>query len=311
MEIIIPKGIKIGHSQDEYTGVTVILSEKGVVAGADVRGGAPGTRETDLLRPDKAVQKINAVVLSGGSAYGLSSCDGVMRYLKDKGCGHKMGNKVVPIVSGAVIYDLNDKDYHIPDSENGYEACLNASENPLFGQVGVGKGATVGKIRGIKNACKSGIGAYTVKVAGVTVTAIICVNALGDVIDKDGKILAGAKGKDGEFINTSDCLLNNRFGTLLFGNTTIGCILTNAKLDKLQANKIASVAHNGLAKSISPVHTDYDGDTLFCMATGKVPVLNLVLLQTAAVEAVENAVRAAVKSGENYTVICEEEQVSE
>lgn len=311
MEIIIPKCIKIGHSQDEYTGVTVILSEKGVVAGADVRGGAPGTRETDLLRPDKAVQKINAVVLSGGSAYGLSSCDGVMRYLKDKGCGHKMGNKVVPIVSGAVIYDLNDKDYHIPDAESGYEACLNASENPLFGQVGVGKGATVGKIRGIKNACKSGIGAYTVKVAGVTVTAIICVNALGDVIDKDGKILAGAKGKDGKFINTSDCLLNNRFGTLLFGNTTIGCILTNAKLDKLQANKIASVAHNGLAKSISPVHTDYDGDTLFCMATGKVPVLNLVLLQTAAVEAVENAVRAAVKSGENYTVICEEEQVSE
>ena len=200
MEIIIPKGIKIGHSQDEYTGVTVILSEKGVVAGADVRGSAPGTRETDLLRPDKAVQKINAVVLSGGSAYGLSSCDGVMRYLKDKGCGHKMGNKVVPIVSGAVIYDLNDKDYHITDSESGYEACLNASENPLFGQVGVGKGATVGKIRGIKNACKSGIGAYTVKVAGVTVTAIICVNALGDVIDKDGKILAGAKGKDGKFI---------------------------------------------------------------------------------------------------------------
>ena len=143
------------------------------------------------------------------------------------------------------------------------------------------------------------------------VTAIICVNALGDVIDKDGKILAGAKGKDGEFINTSDCLLNNRFGTLLFGNTTIGCILTNAKLDKLQANKIASVAHNGLAKSISPVHTDYDGDTLFCMATGKVPVLNLVLLQTAVVEAVENAVRAAVRSGENYTVICEEEEISE
>lgn len=311
MDIVIPKGIKIGHWQDEYTGVTVILSEKGVVAGADVRGGAPGTRETDLLRPDKAVQKINAVVLSGGSAYGLSSCDGVMRYLKDKGYGHKMGNKVVPIVSGAVIYDLNDKDYHIPDSESGYEACLNASENPLFGQVGVGKGATVGKIRGIKNACKSGIGAYTVKVAGVTVTAIICVNALGDVVDKDGKILAGAKGKDGKFINTSDCLLNNRYGTLLFGNTTIGCILTNAKLDKLQANKIASVAHNGLAKSISPVHTDYDGDTLFCMATGKVPVLNLVLLQTAVVEAVENAVRAAVRSGENYTVICEEEEISE
>ncbi len=311
MDIVIPKGIKIGHWQDEYTGVTVILSEKGVVAGADVRGGAPGTRETDLLRPEKAVQKINAVVLSGGSAYGLSSCDGVMRYLREKGCGHKMGNKVVPIVSGAVIYDLNDKDYHIPDSESGYKACLNASENPLFGQVGVGKGATVGKIRGVKNSCKSGLGAYTVKVAGVTVTAVICVNALGDVVDKDGKIIAGAKGKDGKFINTLDCLLNNRFGTLLFGNTTIGCILTNAKLDKLQANKIASVAHNGLAKSISPVHTDYDGDTLFCMATGKVPVLNLVLLQTAVVEAVENAVRAAVRSGENYTVICEEEEISE
>ncbi len=308
MRIIIPKGIKVGHAENDHTGVTVILSEKGCAAGVDVRGNAPGTRETDLLRPEKAVQKINAVVLSGGSAYGLAASCGVMEYLKERNLGHRMPGKVVPIVTGAVIYDLNEKDYFYPDATMGYAACEKATSTPLFGQVGAGKGATVGKIRGVKNSCKSGIGAYTVKCAGITVTAIVCVNAFGDVIDTDGKIIAGAKGKNGQFINTEECLLNGSIGKILFGgNTTIGCILTNANLDKLHCNKLASIAHNGLAKSISPVHTDYDGDTLFCMATGKVPVVNFAMLQTAAVKATENAVRNAVLSGVGYEVICEEE----
>lgn len=308
MKIVIPKGIKVGHAQDEFTGVTVILSEKGCAAGVDVRGNAPGTRETDLLRPEKAVQKINAVVLSGGSAYGLAASCGVMDYLRERNIGHRMPNKVVPIVTGAVIYDLNSKEYRYPDLKMGYEACENAVKCPEFGQVGVGKGATVGKLRGVKNSCKSGVGAYTVKSAGITVTAIVCVNAFGDVTDADGKIIAGAKGKNGQFIDTEECLINGSIGKILFGgNTTIGCILTNADLDKLHCNKLASISHNGLARSIRPVHTDYDGDTLFCMATGKVPVLNFAMLQAAAVKATENAVRNAVISGVDYEVICDED----
>ena len=306
MEIVIPHGIKIGHAENEYTGVTVILSEKGCVAGVDVRGGAPGTRETDLLRTEKAADKLNAVVLAGGSAYGLAASNGVMEYLKNKNAGFRVGNKVVPLVSSAVIYDLNSG-YYYPDMQMGIDACNNATKIPTFGQVGVGKGATVGKIRGIKNASKSGIGAYTVKCAGLTVTAIVAVNALGDVVDENGEIIAGAKGKDG-FINTEKAILDADVSKILFGtNTTIGCIVTNAKIDKNQANKIASISHNGLARSIRPVHTDYDGDTIFCMSTGKVPVLNFAILQSAAVVAMENAVRNAVKSGEKYEVVFEEE----
>ncbi|MBR1747526.1 MAG: P1 family peptidase [Clostridia bacterium] len=303
MEIVIPRGIEIGHAQDEYTGVTAILAKNGAVAGVDVRGGAPGTRETDLLKTEKTVEKINAVVLAGGSAYGLAASCGVMDYLKENKIGYAMGKKVVPIVSGAVIYDLNDKEYHYPDQKMGYLACQNADREPSFGQVGAGKGATVGKLRGFKYCCKSGIGAYTVKAAGgLVVTAIVVVNAFGDVVDETGKIIAGAKGKDG-FIDTEKTLVGGDLGKLLFGtNTTIGCVLTNAKIDKRGANKIASVAHYGLARSIRPVHTDYDGDTLFCMSTAKVPVLNFAILQSAAVLAVENAVRNAVQSGIGYDI---------
>lgn len=307
MKIIIPKGIKIGHAQDDYTGVTVFLAKKGCAAGVDVRGNAPGTRETDLLHSEKAMQKINAVVLSGGSAYGLAASCGVMEYCREHNIGYRMPGKIVPIVSGAVIYDLNSAEYHYPSIDAGYKACLNATCNPEFGQVGAGKGATVGKIRGVRNSSKSGIGAYTVKCAGITVTAVICCNAFGDVVDGENRIIAGAKAKDGSFIDTNDCLLNGKVGKILLGNnTTIGCILTNANLSKLQANKIASVAHNGLARSIRPVHTDYDGDTLFCMATGKVPVLNFAMLQTAAVYATENAVRNAALSGIDYEVVCDD-----
>ncbi len=307
MKITIPNGIKIGHAQDEYTGVTVILSEKGATAGVSVRGCAPGTRETDLLSPEKAVEKINAVFLTGGSAYGLASSIGVMEYLRERNVGHKMPGKVVPIVCGAVLYDLNDKEYHYPDAKMGYTACENATKNPSFGQLGAGKGATVGKLRGLKNCSKSGIGAYTVKSGGVTLTAIVAVNAFGDVVE-NGNIIAGAKGKNG-FIDTEKALVNLDMSKIILGtNTTIGCIITNANLTKVQANKLADISHDGLARAIRPVHTDYDGDTMFCMSTGKVPVLNFSSLQSAAVIATEQAIINAVKSGIGYEVEYEEEE---
>ena len=308
MKVTIPSGFKIGHYNDDYSGVTVILS-KGAVAGCDCRGGGPGTRETDLLRPEKAMQKINAVVLTGGSAYGLASTVGVMDYLKQNGIGYKVGNKIVPIVTGAVIYDLNQNEYHTPTAEYGFKACENAGKTLEFGNIGVGKGATVGKIRGLKYASKSGVGAATVKVAGITVTAVVAVNALGDVVDENGKIIAGAKGKNGEFIDTEKCLADGEFLKLLLGtNTTIGCILTDAKLDKVGANKLASIAHNGLARTIRPVHTDYDGDTLFVMSSDKKPVVNFAVLESAAVKATMQAVISAVTLTKSYEIEFEEEQ---
>ena len=230
MNITIPKGIKIGHSNDDYTGVTVVLCEKGCVCGADVRGGAPGTRETDLLKSEKAAQEVHAVVLTGGSAYGLESTCGVMEYLKEKGVGVKVGGKRVPIVCGAVIFDLIYDDYHWPDKAAGRKACENASANDVpFGQVGVGKGATVGKFRGMKHASKSGVGAATVKVAGITVTAIVAVNALGDVIDTGtGKIVAGCKGKNGAFVGAEQKILDGEYFKLITATTTIGCAVSAA-----------------------------------------------------------------------------------
>lgn len=311
-KVVIPKGFRIGHYADDFTGVSVILSKRGAVGGCDCRGGAPGTRETDLLRPEKMMQKINAVVLSGGSAYGLEASCGVMRYLNEQGIGFKTQGKIVPIVCGAVIYDLNQKEYHFPTAEYGVKSCENSTSTPDFGNVGVGKGATVGKIRGIKNSCKSGVGAATVKTMGTTVTAIVAVNAMGDVVDEKGKIIAGAKGKNGEFIDTESVLANGDVKKLVLGtNTTIGCILTDADIDKVQANKLASISHNGLARAIRPVHTDYDGDTMFCLASGHKTVLNFAMLQSAAVQATEQAICNAVSLSSGYDVICDVDEEDE
>ena len=306
MSVVIPRGFEIGHFDDDYTGVTVLLAKNGAVGGCDQRGGAPGTRETDLLRSERMMQKINAVVLSGGSAYGLAASCGVMEWLKAHGYGYKTAGKIVPIVSSAVLFDLNQKEYHYPTAEYGFKACENAGKTLCFGNVGAGKGATVGKIRGLKHACKSGIGAATVKTMGLTVTAIFAVNALGDVYDGE-KIIAGAKGKN-DFINTEKCLCEGDVAKLLMGaNTTIGCILTDAKIDKVGANKIASIAHDGLARAIRPVHTDYDGDTTFCMSTCKKPVVNFAILQSAAVEATRLAIINAVKLDKEYEISFDEE----
>ncbi|MDE5617951.1 MAG: P1 family peptidase [Clostridia bacterium] len=306
-KIIIPKGIKIGSACDDYTGVTVIKCDKGCVGGVDVRGGAPGTRETDLLRPDKAMQNINAVVLSGGSAYGLASTIGVMEYMRKRGIGYKIAGKVVPIVCGAVIFDLNDKEYHYPDAAMGEAACAAADTSlPSFGNTGAGKGATIGKIRGLKYASKGGLGAATSKVAGITVTAVVAVNSFGDVTDGKGNIIAGAKGKDGAFINTAECITQGKWLKLLTGkggNTTIGCIITDAKLNKVEANKLASFTHNAFACHISPVHTDYDGDTVFVMATGDKKPLDFIAVQLAAKEAMGNAIVNAALSCAEYEII--------
>lgn len=306
-KIIIPKGFRIGHYNDDFTGVTVILADGGAVGGCDCRGGAPGTRETDLLRPEKMMDKVNAVVLAGGSAYGLAASVGVMDYLRSEGEGYKTAGKIVPIVSSAVIFDLNQKEYHYPTAQYGVYACKNATKTPDFGNIGVGKGATVGKLRGLKHASKSGVGASTVSVMNllggrINVTAIVAVNAMGDVVEEKGNIIAGAKGKNG-FINTEKWLAECDVKKLLGTNTTIGCVLTDAKLSKVQANKLAAISHNGLARAIRPVHTDFDGDTMFCLARGNKQAPNFAMLQAATVEATEQAIRAAVTLTAQYDVV--------
>lgn len=292
-------GFLIGHADNEATGVTVILAPKGAVGGVDVRGGAPGTRETDLLRGANQVKKIHAVTLCGGSAFGLEACCGVMEWLYSKNIGFKTATHCVPIVTGAVLYDLSDpKVLNYPTKEMGKIACENAVpiSKAAHGRVGAGKGATVGKIRGLKYACVGGLGIATCKWMGTSVTAVVAVNALGDVYDEStGEILAGAKDKDGNFIDTQKTVVEADWTKLVGGsNTTIGCILTDAKLNREEANKIASVAHDGLARSIRPIHTMADGDTIFCMSSGhKRP--NFIALCAVAAEVMRFAVTEAVK----------------
>ncbi|MBO4538980.1 MAG: P1 family peptidase [Clostridia bacterium] len=293
----LPEGFSIGHSNDDYTGVTVILCPRETICGVDVRGGAPGTHETDCLRNEKMMRQVNAVALCGGSAYGLGAIAGVMEYLREQKIGYAVADKIVPIVPGAVIYDLNDKDYHYPTAKFGYDAAKSARSDDLRqGKIGVGTGATVGKILGPAGACSSGLGIATVKAGNATVTAVVCVNALGDIIAPDsGNILAGAKDENGKFVGTEKFILDHAadLSPVSGANTTIGCVLTDAKIDKVQANKIASYAHNGLAKTISPVHTDFDGDTLFCLSSRSTEA-DFLAVQIAAEKAVSLAVVNAV-----------------
>lgn len=303
-KILLPDGIAIGHEQDEFTGVTCILCDK-AVGGVSVRGGAPGTRETDMLHADKSQGFVDAVVLSGGSAYGLEAACGVMDHLRERGIGFAVGDKVVPLVAQAILFDLNAPgQYHYPDKAMGYAAAKNAVHDGVrFGNVGAGRGATVGKILGPQGAVKSGIGAATLCFNDVFVTSVIAVNALGDVYEhKTGKILAGARLPDGRFVNAAECLTNGFFAAqaaavnaVPHANTTIGCVMTNAKLDKTHVNKLADIAHDGLAMSIRPVHTDADGDTLFALSKGD-KTLDYSILAALAVEATAFAVENAVKA---------------
>lgn len=295
------KGIKVGQVEDKegLTGCTVIICEDGGVCGVDVRGSAPGTRETDLLDPINMVQKVHAIVLSGGSAFGLESTCGVSRYLEEKGIGFDVGVAKVPIVTGAVLFDLGVGDPKCrPNLEMGYKACQIANNIELKqGNYGAGCGATVGKIRGSEFCTKGGIGSYSIKLDnGLVVSAIIAVNAFGDVYE-NGQVIAGVLNDDKtNFLNTYDLMKKGiNKGGFNIDNTTIGAVITNAKLSKAECKKISQMAHNGFAKSIFPIHTPHDGDTIFTLATGEVET-DITLLGSIASEVVEKSVINAIKN---------------
>jgi len=308
--IIDVAGLKVGHFTDTRrpTGCTVILVEEGAVAGVDVRGAAPGTRETDLLNPLNTVQQVQAVMLSGGSAFGLDTATGAMRYLEERGIGFNVGVAKVPIVPAAILFDLGIGDPKIrPDAEAGYRACKAASASmPAEGNVGAGAGATVGKLFGMSRAMKSGIGTSAIKLEGITVGAIVAVNAVGDVFDlATGKVVAGARTKDGKsLINSMEAIKRGEQPPPLMAGTatTIGVVATDVVLSKVQATKVAQMAHDGLARTINPVHTAYDGDTIFALATGKSSKkANVTLIGALAAEAMAQAVLRAVRAARGTT----------
>jgi L-aminopeptidase/D-esterase-like protein len=305
-------GIRVGHAQDEeaLTGCTVILCEKGAVGGVDQRGGAPGTRQTDALYPMHLVQQVHAIVLTGGSAFGLDTATGVVRYLEERGVGFDVRVTRVPIVPAAVLFDLAIGRVDVrPDAAMGYRACLNASRHPpAEGNAGAGMGATVGKILGINQAMKSGIGCASQEIGrGVVVGAIAAVNTFGDIIDPhNGRIIAGARnvsleegsGASGEyFADTLQVMKSMLSGQQLrFGrrdNTVIGVVATNAKLNKEQANKVAQMAHDGLARTVRPAHTMVDGDTIFALSTGNRKV-DVNIIGAFAAEAFAQAILRAI-----------------
>jgi len=310
------QGIFVGHAQDNeaLTGCTVILCPEGAVAGVDQRGGAPGTRETDLLRPLHMVEKAHAIVLAGGSAFGLDAASGVMRYLDEKKIGFNAGNVKVPIVPAAVIFDLAIGNPGIrPDLAMGYLACQNSvSQSPIRGNIGAGCGATVGKLFGMSGAMKSGLGSATVKAgSSILVSALVVVNAFGDVIDPGtNRILAGTRtikqgpiklGSDAYFADTL-ASMKTLAGKVILGiagnsNTVIGVVATNARLTKDEVNKVAQMAQDGLARCIRPAHTMLDGDTIFALSTGKIKS-DVNLIGACAADALSNAIIDAVKSAE-------------
>ncbi|MEJ8840679.1 P1 family peptidase [Ramlibacter sp. AN1133] len=304
-------GIAVGHFTDPRrpTGCTVVLARGSAVAGVDVRGAAPGTRETDLLHPANTVERVHAVLLAGGSAWGLDAASGVMRWLDEQGIGLEVGPARVPIVPAAVLFDLPLGDHRIrPDAAAGYAACQAAARTaPQEGNVGAGAGAVVGKVFGLQRGMKGGIGSASVTVDGVTVGAIVACNALGDVLDPEtGELLAGARSADGlHLFDTRRALLRGEVPRPVIAgtNTTIGVIATDAVITKAQAARLATVGHDGLARAINPAHTVFDGDTLFALGTGesgRSP--GMVTLATMAAEACTLAVVRAVRAARGITV---------
>jgi len=298
-------GLKVGHQTlaTRPTGCTVVLAEAGAVAGVDVRGAAPGTRETDLLNPLNLVDRVHAIVLAGGSAFGLDAASGVMRYLEERGIGFPTPYGVVPIVPSAILFDLGVGDPKVrPGADCGYAAASSASAGPIEeGNVGAGAGATVGKVMGMERAMKGGIGTAAVTLPdGLIVAALVAVNAYGDVIDPaTGRVVAGVRTEDGSGFADARVIL--RTGAAhkkpIGENSTIGVVATNAKLTKTQATKVAQMAHDGLARSITPVHSLADGDTLFAMATGTLAGdADVSRIGALAAEAVADAVLRAVRA---------------
>lgn len=270
-------GIRIGHAQnlEAGTGCTVILCEKGGVAGVEVRGGSPGTRETDALDPVNNRREIHGILLAGGSAFGLDAAGGVMRYLEERGVGRDVGVTRVPNVCGAILFDLKCGDPMIrPDAAMGYEACRRAGGSPAEGCVGAGTGCTVGKVLGHGQAMKGGLGVSAFRQGELLVGAVAAVNCVGDVYDAEGgRFLAGVRQKGRRLPGGTEELILADYQSradFFSGNTIIGCVITNAKLDKPQAKKLASISHNGIARCVRPAHSIFDGDTLFTLCTGEV-----------------------------------------
>ena len=303
-------GIEVGHFTDPRrpTGCTVIIAREGAVGGVDVRGAAPGTRETDLLHPSNLVDRVHAVLLAGGSAWGLDAASGVMQWLEEHNIGLPVGYGLVPIIPAAVLFDLPVGDFRIrPDARAGYAACMAASPAaPAEGNVGAGAGALVGKIFGMQRAMKGGIGSASITVDGITVGALVACNALGDVVDPaTGQILAGARTADGTALLDSRraIIAGQAPKPVLAGtNTTIGVVATDAVLTKAQAHRLAQVAHDGLARAINPVHTQSDGDTMFALGTGAAgKTAGMMLLCTLAAEVTARAIVRAVLAAKGVT----------
>lgn len=300
---------RIGHFTDleNITGCTVVLAPpEGAAGGVDVRGPAPGTRETELLGTGHLIERAHAILLTGGSAFGLDAATGVMRYLEERNIGYDVGVARVPIVPAAVLYDLGIGSAGTrPDADAGYAACLNAHAGEIAeGNFGAGTGATIGKIFGTDYATKGGIG-YAERECGsrdqrFQVAALVAVNAFGDVVDAHtGKIFAGARGPDGTWLDTGHAVQNDlKEIRARYTNTTIGVVLTNATLNTEQANIIAMMAHSGIARATRPAHSMYDGDTLFVLASGSAPSANLTALGDAAAECVAEAILRGVKAAE-------------
>jgi len=300
-------GIKVGHEQDlsALTGCSVVLCEDGATAGVDQRGGAPGTRETDLMRPMHLVEQVHAVTLAGGSAFGLDAASGVMRFLEERKIGYNVRVAHVPIVPAAILFDLEIGSSNVrPDAEMGYRACQNAIPTmSRQGNVGAGTGAAVGKIFGIKHAMKSGIGTASLTLGGgVVIAALIAVNAFGDVYDPySNKLIAGVRDNKDKLADTLLAMRTFKGRSIMklssLHNTVIGVVATNAKMTREQVNKVAQTAHNGLAQTIRPAHTMLDGDTIFALATGQRSA-DVNILAAFAPEVVARAILNAVSAAE-------------
>jgi L-aminopeptidase/D-esterase-like protein len=301
-------GIKVGHATNEeaLTGCTVVLCEDGAVGGVDQRGGAPGTRETDPMQPMHLVQKAHAIVLAGGSAFGLEAATGVVRYLEERGIGYDTLVAKVPIVPAAILFDLDIGDAAVrPDAAMGYAACQAADDGLVAeGNVGAGTGARMGKIMGLKQAMKAGLGTASVDLGGgLVVGAIVAVNTFGDVIDpQTGQIMAGARSLDGTGFADTLAVMKSLVGKTILKfagprNTVIGVVATNARLNKEEANKVAQMAQDGLARTVRPAHTMFDGDTLFALATGSIEA-DVNTVGAYAAEVVAEAIVRAIKTAE-------------
>ncbi len=309
-------GIRIGQTEnaDAGTGCTVLLSPEGMRAGLDIRGGGPASRESGLLDPLAAAQTIHAVVLGGGSAFGLSAAGGVMDCLEQNGIGFPVGVTRVPLVVQSDIFDLTVGDAHIrPDHAMGYEAARLALESPNYrdGNFGAGCGATVGKFAGMETCMKTGIGSYAVQLGELQIGAVVVLNALGDVFDwKTGQQIAGMLLPDHSGFGSTETLMRGRIDIIenkFTANTTIGAVITNAAYDKSQLCKIAGMAHDGFARSIRPVHTSVDGDSIYALSAGDVKA-DIDLVGTLAAEVMSEAIICAVRCAESaygYPAACD------